>query len=276
MQRPLDALLAREEVLLARRERAPDVAASVAEAFAACGVTDHAVLEAGRRIAAAVERHGAGFAPGEEPAYHDRHHQAEAVLATGWMARAVPAESAACCVLAMAGHDLLHDGTLQPGLEARSASATLALCATLPEAMRREIRRLILLTDPTAPAPTDLAGRLVREADLFGSLTPRLGPRLSAALAREWTRAGHPDAAALLSFSARAALLTRPAGFSEAACETGLAAGVRAQQDALARAGEAQSAEAGAALLDRLPREAAEARHREALAACGLPAGFGA
>jgi hypothetical protein len=269
--RPLDALLAREEALLARRAHAPDIASAVAEALALCGVIDRAVLETGARIAEAVERHGASFRPGEEPAYHDRHHQAEAVLAAGWLAAGLPSELAACCVLAMAGHDLLHDGTLRAGLEARSAAATLALCDGLPETMRAEIRRLILLTDPTAPAPTDLAGRLVREADLFGSLTPRLGPLLSAALAREWARAGHPDPAALLRYAARAALLGRLAPFSDAARETGLEAGVRAQQDALARAGDAASAEAGGARLDTLPPAAAQARHREALATAGLP-----
>jgi hypothetical protein len=249
------------------------VSEAVREALAACQVDDPAVIEAGRRIAEAVERHGSGFPPGGEPAYHDRHHQAEAVRACGWLAEGLPPETAAGCILAMAGHDLLHDGTLRAGLEARSAAATLALCAELPGAMRAEIERLILQTDPTAAPPRDLAGRLVREADLFGSLTPRLGPRLTAALAQEWQRAGHPDPAALLRFAARASLLARLAEFSEPARAVGLEAAVRAQQAALARAGEAASAAAGAARLDLLPPAIAEERHRAALAASDLPVG---
>jgi hypothetical protein len=248
----------------------------VRDALAACRVGDAAAVEAGRRIAEAVERHGSGFPPGEEPAYHDRHHQAEAVRACGWLAQGLPPGAAACCVLAMAGHDLLHDGTLREGLEARSAAAALELCADLPDAMRAEIARLILLTDPTAPPPSDLSGMLVREADLFGSLTPRLGPRLTAALALEWQRAGHPDPGALLSFGARAGFLARLPEFSGPARALGLEAAVRAQQAALAHAGDATSAEAGAAHLDLLPPALAAARHRAALAANDVPVGCAA
>jgi hypothetical protein len=270
------SLCAWEARMIARRAAPPDMMGAVAEALALCGTpVPPALAEAGAGIARRVERHGLTFPAGAEPSYHGRHHQAEATLAAAWLVSAAPEPGPGLgrlCVLAMAGHDLLHDGRgAAPGaLEARSANATLALCGALDVADRAEIERLILLTDPLAPAPADEAGRLVREADLFGSLTPRLGWRLSEALAREHAAAGLPGAAAIVTYAGRAALLGRFTRFTEGAVALGLAAGVAAQLAALAEAGGAQDPQAGAARLDAMPREAARARHDAALAARGL------
>jgi hypothetical protein len=89
----------------------------------------------GRLIAQAVAAHAASFAPGCEPSYHDQAHQAEATRAMGWLCATahrqglLTPEAAAAGVLAMAGHDLQHDGShATPGrLEARSADLTVAL-----------------------------------------------------------------------------------------------------------------------------------------------------
>jgi len=278
----LAALRAAEAVLLARRTRPADMAASVAEALRlAHGAPVPAdLVAAGQRIAAAVAAHGASFAPGAEPAYHDRHHQAEATLCAGWLARAareagqLSARRAALCVIAMAGHDLLHDGSVDgPSglLEARSAAATLALAHDLPAAEREEIRALILVTDAAQPAPVATAPVLMREADLFGSLTPCLGWRLSRALAREWQAANHAEASKIACFAGRLELLRRLPGFSAAAVAQGLAEARAVQIEALARAGDAPTPEASAALLDAMSAEAAQARYCAALTALGLP-----
>jgi hypothetical protein len=273
-----------EARLLARRAAAPDLLGAAAEALRdACGAAaPPGIIAAAERIAMAVEAHGASFPPGAEPAYHDRHHQAEATLAMGWLAaeaRAaglIDAPAAALCVLAMLGHDLLHDGDARaaPGsLEARSAEAALALLPDLPAAHRAEIRRLILLTDLHAAAPRtdDAAGRLVREADLFGSLTPCLGWRLSHALALEETRSGQPDAARIATYAGRLTLLRSLPEPTPASAVLGLHAACTVQHGALARATGAPTAEAGAAALDRMPAEAARRCYVAAMAALGMP-----
>lgn len=278
----LSALRQAEARMLTRRLGHADPAGAVAEALreAGDGRVPPALAAAGARIGAAVEAHGTGFAPGTEPDYHDRHHQAEATLAMGWLAgmarRAglIDAHTALLGVLAMAGHDLLHDGngTVAPGtLEARSADATLALLPGLPEPDRAEIRRLILLTDLHAPAPADLLGRLAREADLFGSLTPCLGWRLSAALAREILRCGMRGADTIATHAGRLALLRAVPAPTDAARRLGLGEARDMQIAAMADAGSPISPEAGAAALDRLPPEEARRRYRAALRARGMP-----
>jgi hypothetical protein len=283
MAAPLNRLRAAEAQLLARRDGPADPAGAAAAALVlACGEPAPADLRAvGLAIGAAVAAHGAGFAPGQEPAYHDRYHQAEAAIAAGWLAgearRAglLDGRQAGLCVLAMAGHDLLHDGdaAAPPGtLERRSAEATASLAEALPAAEREEITRLILLTDLAAPPPHDLAGRLVREADLFGSLTPCLGWRLSRALEREVAAAGVAGKAHIADHVGRHALLSLLPAMTPAAAALGLDVVRRLQLAALARAGNAATAEQGAARLDALPPEARQARWRAALLALGLPA----
>jgi hypothetical protein len=174
----------------------------------------------------------------------------------------------------MAGHDLHHNGLpgAHPGdLEARSAAATDALCAPLDDGWRREIRRLILLTDPTVPAPADLPGSLVREADLFASLTPDLGWRLSAALAHERIAAGDPQGGAVARFGGRLVLLRALRSFTPGAAALGLAQARQVQVAALAVAARRNTPEEGAVALDALPRAAAMRAYRAAMAALGLP-----
>ncbi|NKC31171.1 hypothetical protein [Falsiroseomonas selenitidurans] len=271
---PLHRLRSLEARLIARREAPPDpegaTAAALAEVFAGSPPDDLAAT--GAAIAAAVTAHGRSMT--SEPAYHDRHHQAEATLCLGWLAgeahRAglLPARRAGLAVLAMAGHDLLHDGRCDgpPGLlEQRSATATEAIAAGLPAAERAEITRLILATRPDRPTPPDLAARLVREADLFGSLTPCLGWRLSQALAREWAEAGMAEATRVATHLGRLALLEGLPAMTAPAETLGLAAAQAVQVAALRQAG-------GAALLDSLPAAEAAQRLRAALHALGLPA----
>jgi hypothetical protein len=280
---PLVRLREAEARLLARRARAPAMADAVAEALreAVGGTVPKAFAAGGARLAATVERHGKSFGAAAEPAYHNRHHQAEATLVMGWLAGAArqaghcDPRQAALCVLAMAGHDLLHAGEVNASageLERRSANAALALLGDLPAADLEEIRRLILATDPAAPAPIDVAGRLTREADLFGSLTPTLGWSLSAAMARECADAGLQEGEDYATFRGRLALLRAQPEPTEAAIALGLHAGCEAQIAALpAAARGAATPEQAAALLDSLPPAEAAARYRDALRAVGLP-----
>lgn len=264
---------AAEDHLLARRAGPPAVVAACAEALHLAADADAAATAAGAcalAIAAAVERHGAAFPPGAEPAYHDRHHQAEATLAMGWLAGharrqgLIGADEARLAVAAMAGHDLLHDGSAggsRGALERISAeaSARIARQAGLTAGQTATLRRVILATTwpwEDADAP-DLLCHMAREADLFGSVMPRLGPMLARRLARELAVAGQQDAAAVATHAARLSLLRLLPPPSPAARAFGLEAMRQAQIAAYAavacRLGlRPASADAGAAALDTM------------------------
>lgn len=270
---PREVLRAAERDLMARRGVSPDVVGACAEALAtACGSQEDApaARAAAMAIAAAVERHGAAFPPGGEPPYHDRHHQAEAIIAMGWLAGFARAQGlldgrmALLAVAAMAGHDLLHDGSAggpRGVMEVRSADAAGAIgqAAGLDADCITVIRRIIRATtwpweDGEAP---DLACRLAREADLFGSALPCLGPKLARRLAVELAMAGQPDAQAVATHCARLSLLRQMPEPSPAAVALGLD-WARMQQiaayGAVAQRLGAQPAlpEAGAAALDSM------------------------
>ncbi|MBR0662868.1 hypothetical protein GXW71_00730 [Roseomonas hellenica] len=275
-----------EAYFLARRAGPPDAAAA-GEAAMRWALGDAlpawpALLHAAQAIGAAVERHGAGFPPGAEPAYHDRHHQAEAGLAMGWLcgaARAaglLSAEQAGIGVLAMAGHDLLHDGTETgpPGrLEAQSAAATAAIAAAsgVVPATAALVHDLILSTEFTRPLGPELLPHLAREADLMGSLCPVLGWRLSEALAAERRAAGHPAPDHVASFAGRLGFLHILPTATPIGVGFGLEAAGRAQIAAFGRAAQRlglidTAPDAAAAALDRLPRDQARALYDAALA----------
>jgi hypothetical protein len=275
-----DVMVAAQCALTARRRGPPDLASACEQALrdatgAPAGDTPEA--RTARAIAAAVERHGASYPLGCEPAYHDRHHQAETILAMGWLAGLarrlgfLTAREAALSVAAMAGHDLLHDGSAggqRGALERRSADTAAAIGAAEgldPDGIAM-IRRIIMATTwpwEEAEAP-DLPCRLAREADLFGSAMPQLGPRLAHRLVRELAAAGQPDAGAVASHAARLALLRTLPSASPPAIMLGLAA-TRAEQlaayGAVARLLKLEdpSAEAAAAVLDDLDPADAEA-----------------
>lgn len=266
---PAPALAAAQAFFVARREGPADVVAATREALAQAGadVSDRAA-RAALDVAAMVERHGAAFPPGGEPAYHDRHHQAEAVLAMGWLAGAarrlglMDGAEAALALAAMAGHDLLHDGSVggpRGGLERRSAETTDTVAAHhgVPAAGRERIRRIIIATTwpwEEAEAP-DLACRMAREADLFASSLPGLGLPLARRLARELAAAGQADADAVATHAARLGLLRLMPTPTAPAKALGLDAVRDAQvatYDAVARQLGLHSAEEAAVALDGL------------------------
>jgi hypothetical protein len=203
----------------------------------------------------------------------------------GWLTGAarrmglLDAGQAAVAVTAMVAHDLLHDGKVHAErglLERRSAetAARIAAAQGMTPAQVATLRRIVLATtwpwqDSEAP---DLACRLAREADLFGSTLPRLGPRLSRLLARELAAAGQPSPEGIASHAARVGLLRLLPPASAPARALGLAAERDAQVAAYAgvarRLGiDPPTAEAGAAALDAMDHADAEA-----LLAWGSPA----
>src|SRR5271167_4317764 len=118
---PRAVLRQAEAALLRRRAQSPNMRGAVAAALAEalCGETPPQGAEAaGQAIAAAVAAHENSFLQANIPPYHNQHHQAEATLAMGWLCATArrldrfTSESAAAGVLAMAGHDLLHDGSV--------------------------------------------------------------------------------------------------------------------------------------------------------------------
>ena len=269
--------------MIRRRAQPPDMggAVSAALAEALCGAPPPRGAEAaGHAIAEEVAAHAASFAPGNEPAYHNQYHQAEATVAMGWLcatARRLDLfgpDSAAAGVLAMAGHDLLHDGSLPaPGvLELRSADVTAALGARagLDATALATIRRTILATDAARAAAErasdDLLCRLAQEADLFGSLTPEHGWRLSQGLAREVRATGCQPDPPVDSFGGRLRLLRWQRPATPAGRRLGLEATVADQIAAMAAFGDGD-AERGAARLDALPQAQARLDYLAALTA---------
>lgn len=272
--------------MIQRRLRPPDMCGAVAEALGLvlCGETlPREIMGAGQAIAGAVTGHAASFATGE-PAYHNQHHQAEATIAMGWLCAvarnlgSLSMEEAAYGVLAMAGHDLQHDGSVPPPgvLEARSAGLTVALAAKagLDKDALATIRRVILATDPARSAAEeandDELCRLAQEADLFGSLTPILGWQLSLNLAQEERAAHHRRSPPIESFTGRLLLLRARLPFSPAGRQLGFADGVMDQIAALAAFGDGDAAR-GAAALDASPPEQARGAYLAALAAVAPP-----
>lgn len=147
---------------LDRRDDPSHVLAAVEVAIAAAwGGPVPDLLPAARAaqmIADAVERDGAvRAAVGREPAYHGRHHQAEATIAMGWLAGAAQRlgqmrrEDAVLCVAAMAAHDLGHPGRddgPRGTLEVRSADlgSRIAAAARLPDDEIVRLRAVVLST----------------------------------------------------------------------------------------------------------------------------------
>jgi hypothetical protein len=277
-----------EAVLEEWRARPANMAAAVAAALdqALAEVPGQAVpapvAACGAAIAAAVTAHATGFGAVAEPPYHDQRHQAEATLAMGWLCAvalrlgALSPQHAAAGVLAMAGHDLRHDGLVHPAgeLEALSAGWTDEFAAScgLDGTARAAIERVILATDPLRPAAVvardDVLCRLGQEADLFGSTAPRLGCRLGGALGRELAAAGIVPLPGVESFAGRLGWLRTRHPVTAPGQALGIADAIADQVDALAALGGGDAA-AGAARLDALPPEAALVAFLAALDALG-------
>ncbi len=290
-----------ERELLARRQSPPDLAGAFDFAFAtAVGQPGTPALDAlhaaGLAVAAAMD--AAAGAGGDLP-YHGRHHAVDASLAMGLLCRAAVRRQiispcdAACGIVAMAGHDIHHDGSAPGGglLERQSHLAVAAIAAAcgVAGADLATIGAVILATDPDctadnaarfegalAPGPLgvqrDVLNKLANEADICGSLLPRLGPLLGLALAEEWRILQDPALAEAATAAGRLAFLLAVPSLSEPAVRLGLDAGRAACLAAYAAVGAERgtaTAAAGCALLDMLPPDEAARCYEAAL--CTAP-----
>jgi hypothetical protein len=225
--------------------------------------------------------------------YHNAHHFAETTLVMGWMCRLalndgkLHPRNAALGVIAMVGHDYLHDGAPPDGgrLEALAADASLKVLHEggrgLSDPDAAVVRAVILGTDPTlvkenaaraaGKAPTgplgedvDLLIALANEADVFASFLPDMGPRQSLLLAREWSAGGHLRSMGVMGFANRLAFLRTYDRLTPMSRRMGVAE-LRARQFAAFTCGGGLldlggTPEEGAAALDALEPE--EARER--------------
>lgn len=288
-----------EADFLARRRRPPELAGAFGAAWARieAGRDDGgaegeqgcrgALARTGQLVAHAID--AAAAAAGREPAYHNRHHMAEATLAMGLLCQAalqqglITGIEAAVGLVGMVGHDMGHDGSTVGGgvLERRSSDAVapIAVAAGLDGHVLDALADVILATDVTLAVenaerlaggrPPGRLGRgqdvlrvLANEADIFGSMLPRLGPMLSRALAEEWRPSGDPALARVGTAAGRLEFLRACPPLSGPAVALGLCVARARCFEAWAAAGERLGAgatpEAGCAALDRLaPMEAA-------------------
>ena len=273
-----------EREMLARRRSAPDLAGAFARAFAAAGPAGtpglHALRAAGQAVAAAMDE--AASAGGDLP-YHGRHHAVDATIAMGLLcqaavrAKVISPRHAACGIVAMVGHDIHHDGSPPGGgmLERRSQAAVAAVAAAcgVSGTDLATIGAVILATDPDrvadnaarfegrlAPGPLgtrqDVLNKLANEADICGSLLPRLGPLLGAALAEERRPLGSRAMAEAATATGRLGFLRAVPRLSRHAIGLGLDTARIACLNAYEAVGAAHgmpTAEAGCARLDGLP-----------------------
>ena len=285
-----------EAALLQRRNTTADVGGAFDAAWAVvggrCGLPS-GLHEAGERLAAVVQARPGTAA---EPAYHNRHHAAEATLAMGWLCRAaldlglLSETEAAIGIVAMVGHDLDHDGSTLGGgvLEARAWAAVhpVAAAAGLSPATLAALGDVILGTDPAlvainaarvrgdapagpAGAGHDLLRMLANEADVFASMLPRLGPALSLLLAEEWRPSGNAALLRVGTAAGRCAFLQAYPAMSDPAIALGLEAArgrcLAAYATVARRLRQGCSAEAGCAALDAMPADAGWAAYAAAL-----------
>ncbi len=202
-------------------------------------------------VAGLIEEDGrARQSKGLEPAYHNRLHMADAMVALTALlletrkdvaassAQTGPAHAEWLAMLAMLGHDYLHDGSVNKTpseLEWRSVRQLQPLMALhgMSAADADIVKDLILRTDPTVVAASHqkIAGRrfviqdldcltvLVQEADILASSLPEVGQTLTRQLAQEWALFDTPRAEQVLTAKGRLGFLRFGALFSSPASQ---------------------------------------------------------
>lgn len=223
-------------------------------------------------------------------AYHNRHHVTETIFAMGWLCWIAHLTGHLCRedawlgVLAMAAHDVGHDGSCnRDGRLEREAAETLikvGSAAGLSDSALHTLRVVIHATGPeplhprpllipaTHPSKLTLLSILAREADIAASVTPHLGWRLSAALQHEWRAALGEQAERPATFVGRLTLLRRHKQLSEFARLLGLQAVVKSQYESFELVGNAlgikQDPLKVAIILDSMPWRKAGRMYRAA------------
>lgn len=152
-----------------------------------------------------------------EPHYHNRLHTADALVSLTWLMQAlqaqgygVPDDWAACLLLCVTSHDVLHPGGANSYLQEFESQSVeqlkrLATQFGVSEPWLDTASYLILHTDPSLVTANhdkvahrafvmnqDWAVVLMNEADILASATKAFGPKLGNALASEWEYRKHP------------------------------------------------------------------------------------
>ena len=176
-----------------------------------------------------------------EPAYHNRQHTADVLLALTTLMHSLKASTASlepCWAMALLAsavvHDYQHPGGVNSApaeIETRSWHSAQAWAQSLPHPWREILESLVLGTEvqKVASNHAQVAQRafqwnlpwclvLLNEADILLSATDEFGPDLSQALAQEWQKAGFPGHATVATPQGRAQFLLH-AQFSSPAAQ---------------------------------------------------------
>ena len=195
-----------------RRKALPDLGAAWMNVLGYFdGIIEPHIREAGLVIVAAMNAFADKLPI--EPLYHNRHHTIDVIYALSNLIRRavtrgiISKHEANLALIAMVGHDLLHDGTMNTPIRSleRIAGTEVARLLSSFDIPEYDIERIVDLIHKTDPAyQFHMRGRLasgdaknpeilaliVGDADLFASILPDIGLKLSDDLAKEWQMAG--------------------------------------------------------------------------------------
>lgn len=201
-------------------------------------------------LAELIEDHGQRLAEeGTEPPYHNRLHTVDTLFSLtallmgqrhSWTKKTAEWRRREwIALLAMLGHDFLHDGTVNMSpaqIERRSIESLIPLMtrARVSAEDMALVKTLIINTDPKKVRECHLKMRgrpfriedtdclivLVQEADIMASALPWTGQELTLRLAREWAKIMPERARALLTPQGRVAFLRDAALFTSPASKT--------------------------------------------------------
>lgn len=228
----------------ARRKAAPDLDGACRYALQFLGVEPSGrVLAACRTISDAMNEFAARR--GVEPAYHNRHHVIDTLMASasllrvsltrGWMSP----DNAMTCIVAMAGHDMFHDGAVNTPERNLELVAAEAVEKCLKKHMFSQdeistIRQVILSTDPINQRELRTSKRewhesvlqsmchICGDSDVFASCLPEIGEYLAKELNSEWNFIQSNNLFAPDSLEGRRIFLESISNFSDPAVELGL------------------------------------------------------
>jgi len=196
---------------LVRRQGPADLHQAYHYAFQFIGVTPKAnVIAACMKISSKMDSFASNKK--EEPLYHNRHHTIDTLMALASLLKIaigqgmVTSNEATNAIVAMNGHDMFHDGTVNTphhNLEKIAAAEVRSILAEVDfaESDIEIICDLIMKTDPAFQFPirgqfqsgqfdtTLKLPMLVGDSDLFASFLPTIGEKLSDDLAAEWEKA---------------------------------------------------------------------------------------
>lgn len=215
-------------------------------------IIDPRTVDAGYVIAQSMNAFAAKI--GREPRYHNRHHTIDVIFALTNILRLAIQRSLITrtelnyALIAMMGHDILHDGTLNTKSKSLEhiASAEIRRLLAVSEFSAEDldkISELIHKTDPAYQFPMRIKLRkgeaenykplelMIGDSDLFASLLPDIGQRLSDDLSEEWMLSGLDIEHMPNTVQGRKNFLSAVDPLSEPATDLGLARQIKFQLD---------------------------------------------